>query len=155
MTEKIVPLGPKRLTKQLADRGMRTVATAVMGEMKRAADLERLGFEIGDYGQLKADGCRVTLHSCFGEWEIDIVLPNGSTISLDIPFDKVGGSSADEIAEHRAKLAAEADDCELIDLENRVRQDFVSSGIEYTEAEVAAEAKRLRRELTYESFEEA
>ena len=151
---KIIQLGPKRLTKHLTDRGMRGVGTAVEGEIKRIADLERLGFEVGDYGQMTAIGCRVTLHSCFGEWEIDVTLPNGSVISLDIPFDKVVGSTADEIAVRRAKLwataAADRSERILIELENRVREDFVRIRIDYTEAEVAAEAKRLARERAYE-----
>jgi len=154
MTDKIIPLGPKRLSRDLTKQGMGTVATAIEGEIERTADLERLGFEVGDYGQLKADGCRVTVYSCFGEWEVDIVLPNGSVISLDVPFDKVGGSTAHEVAEYRAKLSAQTAEQNLIDLENHVREDFVRIGIEYTEDEVAAEAKRLARELVYKSLEE-
>jgi hypothetical protein len=59
--------------------------------------LEQLGFSPGNFGEWSATNCRVTLYAVMGEWELDIVLPNGSAVGCDVAFDKFHGRTKAEI----------------------------------------------------------
>ena len=83
------------------------IAKAVAAELKRSKRLDELGFDEDEFGQLEAKGCTVTFYSSCGEWEVDIVLPNGSVIGFDIAFDAVSGRTAEEVEAARAALAAD------------------------------------------------
>lgn len=83
----------------IEDQVMRCAAD----ELRRITSLTEFGFEKGDYGQLKAEGCRVIFYSSCGEWEVDIFLPNGSAIGFDIAFGAVHGRTAKQIAELKAR----------------------------------------------------
>jgi hypothetical protein len=58
--------------------------------------LQELGFIAGEYGDWFSLNCRVTLYAVFGEWEVDIVLPNGSAVGFDIPITKLAGRTKAE-----------------------------------------------------------
>jgi hypothetical protein len=79
-------------------------------------DLQQLGFEpCGWPGEIIAENCRVTFYRVMGEWEIDVVTPNGSVVWFNVPIRAVNGLTAADIRERRAGeakiraiLAAEA-----------------------------------------------
>jgi hypothetical protein len=85
----------------------REVQAALAAELKRQNRLQELGFTEDDFGQWKASGCRVTLYSVGGEYEIDIFLPNGSGVGFDVPFEKFHARTADEIRAARAAREGE------------------------------------------------
>ena len=82
------------------------VQEIVNADLKRQDRLREFGFTEDEFGQWKASNCQVTLYSVFGEYEIDIRLPNGSAVGCDVPIEKFGGRTADEI---RAARAADGD----------------------------------------------
>jgi hypothetical protein len=86
------------------------VNDAVATEVKPQGLLHRLGFRESDDGDMTTENCRVTFYSAFGEYEIDIVLPNGSAVGFDVPIEAVRGRTADEIFADRAAPVAEGDD---------------------------------------------
>jgi hypothetical protein len=51
------------------------VQEPVRQEMGRTNSLEHVGFAVGEYGQLTADGCKVTFYSVLDDWEVDIRSP--------------------------------------------------------------------------------
>ncbi len=76
---------------------------AVATEIKRQGRLQELGFKETKSGAMVAVNCRVTLYSVLGEYEIDIVLPNGSAVGFDVPIKAVSGRTADEIRAERTR----------------------------------------------------
>jgi hypothetical protein len=48
--------------------------------------MEELGFEGVEGLSWRAKGCMVSLYACFGKFEIDITLPNGTRVSFDVPI---------------------------------------------------------------------
>jgi hypothetical protein len=77
---------------------------AVETLIKNEARLAELGFSPGSYGEWSAQNCRVTLYAVLGEWELDIVLPNGSAVGCDVPFNKFHGRTKAEIVAARQGL---------------------------------------------------
>ena len=75
---------------KIIDMGME----AARAEIKNMSRLEQLGFEQNEFGEFKAINCTILLYSCCGEWEVDITLPNGSSVSFDAP--KLLGQTAAE-----------------------------------------------------------
>ena len=73
----------------------------VAADIKRQDRLRELGFTQDEFGQWHAANCRVTLYSVFGDYEIDIHLPNGSAVGCDVPIKALSGRTADEIEADR------------------------------------------------------
>jgi hypothetical protein len=70
-----------------------TVDAAIRNERR----LQELGFAPGNYGEWFALNCRVTLYAVGGQWEIDILLPNGSAVGCDVPIGEFNGRTRPEI----------------------------------------------------------
>jgi hypothetical protein len=58
---------------------------AVATEIERQELLRRLGLRSGDHGEMVAENCLVTFYSVGSEYEVDILLPNGSAVGFDAP----------------------------------------------------------------------
>jgi hypothetical protein len=78
-------------SEQIDGEAMDDVERAIVNEVRRTTGLAELGFKQDENGQLIAEGCRVIFYSSCGEWEVDIVLPNGSAIGFDVAFSAVQG----------------------------------------------------------------
>jgi len=79
---------------------LQEILDAALGtEIRNGSRLEELGFERNEFGLFKAVNCTVFLYSSYGEWEVEIKLPNGSAIGGDVP--KLSGRTAAEIAKVR------------------------------------------------------
>ena len=66
------------------------LAECVTDAIRKEAPLMEVGLEQDEFGQLTLKGeCRITLYRVGGEWEIDIILPDGSAIGFDVPLHKV------------------------------------------------------------------
>jgi hypothetical protein len=59
--------------------------------------LKQPGFTEDEFGQWIASNCRVKLYQVGSEYELDILLPNGSAVGCDVPIEAFGGRTADEI----------------------------------------------------------
>jgi hypothetical protein len=46
--------------------------------------LKALGFEQNDSGEYVTRGCTVIVYPCCGQYEVDILLPNGAVLFLDV-----------------------------------------------------------------------
>jgi hypothetical protein len=73
------------------------VRDAIDKAIKAESCLEAWGFEQDEFGQWHVKGqCVITLYRVDPDWELDIILPNGSAIGGDIPIGKLGGRTAAE-----------------------------------------------------------
>jgi hypothetical protein len=81
------------------------VQEAVNRELKSGGRLQELGFTQDKFGQWRAENCTVTVYSSCGEYEIDILMPNGSAVGCDTP--KFAGRTRDEIERDQPPAPAE------------------------------------------------
>jgi hypothetical protein len=66
--------------------------------------LDEFGFEQNEFGEWRAEACTVLFYGCFGDFEVDITLPDGGVVGFDVPVWAVAGRTAAERAEKEKEM---------------------------------------------------
>jgi hypothetical protein len=98
--QSIMPASDEAMIDKMPEHARKAVKQFLLNERR----LKELGFTCDQFGEWRAANCRVTFYAVFGEWEIDILLANGSVVGCDVPFDKLSGTTRAEIEARRAEM---------------------------------------------------